>query len=163
LVNLFKKFVLARFPYFGKKERRLMRPLCCLCVRKTPSITFWMSQSIFMKLGDMYIMAPELISTAYFINPSRQTVCLCILTFIARQRLGKHHPMPTNIRKINELLDACLWICMCIPLSLLGNNSVKTFPRRRKIVGGVVSYVLHVVSKERGRNVFTRTSCLLIK
>jgi hypothetical protein len=36
-----------------------------------------MAEPIFMKLG-MYIMAPEPISTAYFINPSRQSVCLYV-------------------------------------------------------------------------------------
>jgi hypothetical protein len=40
-------------------------------------------------------MASELISTAYFINPSY------------------------------------LYVCICIPLSLLGNGSVNTFPRQR--------------------------------
>jgi hypothetical protein len=42
----------------------------------------------------MYIMTPEPILTAYLINPSQQSVCLCI------------------------------------PLSLLGNGSVKTLPRQ---------------------------------
>jgi hypothetical protein len=36
-----------------------------------------MPEPIFMKLG-MYIMAPEPISTVYFINPSHQSVCTCI-------------------------------------------------------------------------------------
>jgi hypothetical protein len=36
---------------------------------------------------------------------------------------------------------------MCIPLSLLGNNSVKTFSRQRRIVG-VVFYAVLIVSKE---------------
>jgi hypothetical protein len=43
----------------------------CLC---TPTISFWMRQQIFMKLR-MYIMAPQSISTAYFISPSHQSVC----------------------------------------------------------------------------------------
>jgi hypothetical protein len=61
---------------------------------------FWMPESIFMKLR-MYNMATELISTAYFINPFHQSVCLyvypsyrcsvkCITPFVARERLGKH-------------------------------------------------------------------------
>jgi hypothetical protein len=49
---------------------------------------------------------------------------------------------------------------LCIPLSLLGKNSVKTFPRERKIVGGAVFYAVRVVSKERRRLILTRTSCL---
>jgi hypothetical protein len=38
---------------------------------------------------------------------------------------------------------------LCI-LSLLGNNSIKTFPRQRRI-GGVVFYAVRVVSKENRR------------
>jgi hypothetical protein len=43
-----------------------------------------------MKLG-VYITAPGPISTAYFINPSQQSVCvcMCIPPVVARQRLGK--------------------------------------------------------------------------
>jgi hypothetical protein len=36
-------------------------------------INIWMPQPIFMKLG-MYIMAPDPISTAYYINPTHQSV-----------------------------------------------------------------------------------------
>jgi hypothetical protein len=47
-----------------------------------------MPEPVLMKL-DMYIMAPELISTAYFINPSRQSVCLHVYPpIIARQRIS---------------------------------------------------------------------------
>jgi hypothetical protein len=36
-------------------------------------------------------MTPEPISTAYFINPSNQSVCLCVYPLIvARQQLGKN-------------------------------------------------------------------------
>jgi hypothetical protein len=56
----------------------------------------------------------------------------------------------------------CLWVCQCIPLSLLGNNSVKTFPRQRRIVGGVVFYAVRVISKENGRLVLLRTACNII-
>jgi hypothetical protein len=59
-----------------------------------------MDEPIFMKLG-MYIMAPEPISTEYFINPSHQFVCLYVL-------LGNGY--------------------VKIPLSLPGNGSVKTLP-----------------------------------
>jgi hypothetical protein len=66
-----------------------------------------MPEPIFMKLG-MYIMAPESISTAYFINPSHQSVCLYVyLLIVARQRLGKHATMATNTHTtIEELLDS---------------------------------------------------------
>jgi hypothetical protein len=65
-----------------------------------------------MKLG-MYIMAPEPISAAYFINPFHQSVCLYVCMFIprivARQRIGK----------------------IVFLLSLLGNGWVKTLPLQR--------------------------------
>jgi hypothetical protein len=77
-----------------------------------------MPETIFMKLG-MYIMAPEPISGAYFINPYHQSVCqICISPIVARQRLGKHVPAATNTR----------------------NN--------RRIVGRVVLYAIRVVAKE---------------
>jgi hypothetical protein len=50
---------------------------------------------------------------------------------------------------------------LCIPLSLLGNNSVKTFPQQRRIFGGVVFYTVRVVTKESRRLVLPRTSCYL--
>jgi hypothetical protein len=51
-----------------------MRSPCCLCVSP---INFWMPEPIFMKLH-MYIMAPEPIWTAYFVNLSQQSVCLYV-------------------------------------------------------------------------------------
>jgi hypothetical protein len=46
--------------------------------------------TIFMKLG-MYIMAPEPMSMAYFLNPSHQSVCLYVYPpIVAKQRLGKN-------------------------------------------------------------------------
>jgi hypothetical protein len=138
-----------------------------------PHINFWMLEPIFMKRG-MYIMAPEPISTAYFINPSHQSVSVCVSLlslpgkgsvkcippFSARQRLGNTFP-PQRIQATSEeLLGVCVWVCLCIPLLLLGNNSVKTFPRERKIVGGIVFYAVLVVSKESTRLVLPRVSCV---
>jgi hypothetical protein len=57
-----------------------------LCVCVSPPINFQVPEPIFIKLG-MYIMACEPISTVYFINPSHQTVCLCVSPVIARQWL----------------------------------------------------------------------------
>jgi hypothetical protein len=51
-----------------------------------------MAEPIFMKFG-MYIMAPEPILTAYFINLSHQSACLYMYPLIvARQWLGKNPP-----------------------------------------------------------------------
>jgi hypothetical protein len=57
-----------------------------VCVSPLPPISCWKIEPVFMKLG-MYIMAPEPMSTAYFINPSHQSVYLPI---VATQRLGIH-------------------------------------------------------------------------
>jgi hypothetical protein len=53
-------------------------------------------------------MAPESISSAYFINPSHQSVCLYVYPpSIARQRIGKNVTVATNTHAtIEELLDA---------------------------------------------------------
>jgi hypothetical protein len=50
-----------------------------------------MSEPMFIKLG-MYIMAPEPILAAYFINPSSQSVCLYVYHIVAMQRHGKALP-----------------------------------------------------------------------
>jgi hypothetical protein len=84
----------------------------------------------------------------------------CIPPFGIRQRFGKHVPAATNTRNNRRIVGRIifyaahvlskknLWVCLCNPLPLLGNNSVKTFPPQRKIVGGVVFYAVRVVSKE---------------
>jgi hypothetical protein len=60
----------------------------CLFVYEAPP-NFWKPEPIFVKLG-IYIMAPEPISTTYFINSSHQSLCLYVYPLIvARQWLGK--------------------------------------------------------------------------
>jgi hypothetical protein len=55
-----------------------------------------MPEPIFMKLG-MYIMVPEPISTAYFLNASDQSVYLYVYPpIVARQRLSKNFTATTN-------------------------------------------------------------------
>jgi hypothetical protein len=91
-----------------------------------------MLEPIFINLG-MYIMAPKPISTAYFINPSHQSMCLYVYpSMIVRQRLGKNFTAATNAR----------------------NNSI--------IVGRVVLYAVRVVSKESRWLFLPRTSCFFI-
>jgi hypothetical protein len=81
---------------FQNNKGRLMRSPCCLCVCVSSLQTFSMPQTILMKFGTC-IIAPEPISTAYFINPSHQSVCLYVYHHIvARQRLGKHVLAPTQ-------------------------------------------------------------------
>jgi hypothetical protein len=76
----------------------------------------------------MYIMAPELISTVYVINPSHQYVSVCVSVlsllgkhpvkctppFIDRQRLEKHAPAAVNTRNNVSILGACI----CVPPSV---------------------------------------------
>jgi hypothetical protein len=71
----------------------------------------------------------------------------CIPLFIARQRLGNTFLRQRIHGTVEELLNAYVFMGLYIPLFLLGNSSVKTFPRQRKIAGGVVFYATHVVSK----------------
>jgi hypothetical protein len=75
-----------------------------------PPFNFWMSEPIFMKL-DNFIMAPELISTAYFINPFYQSVCQYVYPpIVARQRLGKNVTAATDTHtKIEEFWDASFY------------------------------------------------------
>jgi hypothetical protein len=58
---------------FWKKIKVGLCDFHAVCV--SHPINFWISEPVLTKLG-MYIMAPEPISTAYFINPSHQSVCL---------------------------------------------------------------------------------------
>jgi hypothetical protein len=84
-------------------------------------INFWMPGPVIMKLC-MYIMAPESIWTAHFINPYHQSVCLYTYTpIVARQRLSKYIPAATNAR----------------------NN--------RRNFGRVVFYMIRVMSKKSRR------------
>jgi hypothetical protein len=65
-----------------------------------------MAETISMKLG-IYIMVPEPILTAYFINPSDQSVSVYVSPVVARHRIGKKITPATNIlATIEELLDA---------------------------------------------------------
>jgi hypothetical protein len=89
-----------------------MRSPCCLCVYVPVCfymlpINFLMSELVFMKLG-MYIMAPEPVSLAYFINPSHQSLCPYVYPpIVARQQLDKNVTVATNTHvTIEELLDA---------------------------------------------------------
>jgi hypothetical protein len=95
---------------------------------------------------------------------------MCIPPIIAKQRLGKHVPAATNTRINRKIVGhifcvvrvvskESMWVCLCILLSLLGNGSINTLSRQRRIVGGGVFCVVRVVSKGNGRLVLPRTSC----
>jgi hypothetical protein len=138
-----------------------------------------------MKVG-MHIMAPEPISMALlhkYLTLVCVPVCLpqlsllgkgsvkCIPALVDRQWLGTQVPAATNTRNngrivgrvifyaVRALSKKSLWVCLCIPLSLSANNSVKTFQLQRRIIGGIVFYKVRVVPKENKRLVLPRTSC----
>jgi hypothetical protein len=105
--------------------------------------------------------------------PISLCVCKCIPPIVARH--GEHVLAATNTRN-NRRIVGCvvfcavhvvskesLCVCLCIPLSLLGNGSVNTFSRQRGIVGGVVFYAVRVVSKDSRRLVLSRTSCYIYR
>jgi hypothetical protein len=105
-----------------------MRWPYCLSLRLY--INFWITEPIFVELT-MYIIVPEPISTAYFINSSHQSVSLYMQSpIVSRQRLGK------NITAENGYT-----------------------PSNRRIVGRVVFYAIRVVWKESRRLVLPWTSC----
>jgi hypothetical protein len=147
--------LLTYFPKIGVCD------LLAVCVSLCPPVNFWMPEPIFMELG-VYIMAPELILTACM------SICVLLLgngsvnTFprqrIHATRIGGRVVLCT-IRVVSKESP---WICLCIPLSLLSNEVVNTFPRQRRIAADVVSFAVHVVSKESMRLVLHRSSCLPI-
>jgi hypothetical protein len=105
-------------------------------------------------------MAPESISTAYFINLFYQSA-------YTRQRFGKHVPVAANARNNiwtrHFLYGPCLikgeCVDLCIAVLSLCSNSVKAFQRQRRIVGSVVFYAVRFVSKANKGLVLPRT-CL---
>jgi hypothetical protein len=92
-----------------------------------------------MKLG-MYIMATGPISTAYFINPPPQSICVpvcisllslqgngsvkCIPPFDAKQRLCKHVPAATDTR-YNTRIVARVIFCA---VRVLSKESLSVYP-----------------------------------
>jgi hypothetical protein len=135
----------------------------CLC---NPPINFWTLKPIFIKPG-IYIC---IYNDTWAINPSQKSVCLYV--YVARQMLCKKchcsNEYTCNNKRIvgRDVFYAArviskenLWVCLCIPLSLLGNNSVKTFPWQQRIVGCIAFSAVRVVSKDRRRLVLPRTSC----
>jgi hypothetical protein len=80
-----------------------------------------MPEPIFMKFG-MYITAPQPVSMVYFTNPSHQSVCLYVYApIVARQTALLKRYHGTEYTNNNK-----------------------------RIVGCIVLYAVHVVSKETG-------------
>jgi hypothetical protein len=119
--------------------------------------------------SSMYIMALELISLAYFLNPSHQSVYLyvyppyrCLATARYTRSRGNEYAKQKRIVGSDSVLsEESLWISLCIRLSLEGIGSLNTSPQQRRIVAGIFFfYAICVVSKESTRLVFPRTFSL---
>jgi hypothetical protein len=77
-----------------------MRSPCCLCIRP---LVFLMPEPVFMKLG-MYIMPPEPISTAYFINPTHQPVYLYVYPRVSLLGNGSVNTFPRQPRIVGGVV-----------------------------------------------------------
>jgi hypothetical protein len=138
-----------------RNKSKLMRSTCCLCV--------W----ICMHLSTLELPNQSLWN---FVCISwHRCVCMCSPSIVATQRFSRYVIVPKNTRSSARIVGRIvlyaglvskesLWLCVPL-LSLLGNGSLNTFPQKRRIVGRVVFYVVHVISKESGRLVLPRTSC----
>jgi hypothetical protein len=119
-----QQWLLVYFPYFQKTKVGFMLSPFRLWVCESSPISYWMPEPVFMNLG-MHIMAPDPISTAYFIH---LCVCVCIPPIVARQRLGilypffivsqlfgKHVSAATNTRNNRRIIfDACVCGSVCV-------------------------------------------------
>jgi hypothetical protein len=92
--------VFSYFSYFKKIEVGFcdLHSVCvflylCVCVSLTPTSNFRMPEPVVMKLG-VYIIASEPISTAYFINPSHQSVCLYVYSPLSLLGNGSVNTFP---------------------------------------------------------------------
>jgi hypothetical protein len=76
--------------------------------------------------------------------------------------LRQHTHNRSNVGRIfyavRVLSKERVWVCASF--DYCQQLGIKTFPRQRRIVRGVVFYEAHVVSKESRRSVLPRTSCL---
>jgi hypothetical protein len=68
-----------------------------------PSVKVRMAESVLMKLG-IYFVELETISTAYFVNPSHKSACLCM------------HPLSLLV---NGLVKTLPWLRACARLEQL--------------------------------------------
>jgi hypothetical protein len=74
-----------------------------------------------MKLG-MYIMAPEPTSSAYFINPSHQSVALIAYpSLVARQLLVKNFTAETSRHKNRRIVECIFFYDVRVVKGKLGD------------------------------------------
>jgi hypothetical protein len=135
-----------------------MRSPSCLCIYvSSPSSTFkCLNQSLWNFVHITWQLNPSRRRTYKSLPSFCVSLCVSLLSFLGNGSAKTRHFLcgPCLIKGESAL-------CLCIPLSLLGNNSVKTFPRQQRIVGGIVFYAVRFVTKERRRAVLPRISFFL--
>jgi hypothetical protein len=72
---------------------------CCLCIPPSPSTNQLLN-------ARSYILAPEPISYAYFINPSHQSVYPSV---VATQQFGEHGPVATNTLSTRRIVRSAVF------------------------------------------------------
>jgi hypothetical protein len=95
-------------------------------------------------------MAPEPISMVYFINPSHQSVCMCTAPTVTRQLLRRHVSVATNTRNsrrtaggvISKESEGLYVDPPIVARQRLGRHVL----RQQRSVGGIIFYVVHVIS-----------------
>jgi hypothetical protein len=134
-----------------------MRSSGYLCVCEFPQLTYeCLNQSFSNLVRILRHLSQSQRHTSLFLPP-RLCARVCNPPFVARQRLGKHVRAVKNARN-NRRIAGRVPVAFCIPLPLL-DNSIKTFPRKQRIVGVVVFYAVRVV----GDKFFTELSVLFFK
>jgi hypothetical protein len=98
--------------------------------------------------------------------PSSDPICMKLGMCVCGVCIQSISPFQWHI--LHKSISLVLCVCISIPLSLLGNDYVKTLLRQqihnnRRIFGHLMLYVVHVVSKDSRRLVLPRTCyCYLV-
>jgi hypothetical protein len=145
----------------------------CVCVSVNLPVHSQMPELVLMKHG-IYVYRGSWACLNGLLHRSLSSVLVFVRVsprIVARQRLRRHDPVAKNTRNNRRIIGVVvfytgpvvpkesLWVCLCVPLSLLWLR--KHVPLQRRIVGGVVLYAVHMVSKESRRLALPRTSCLI--
>jgi hypothetical protein len=113
-----------------------MQSPCCMCLWIPPISTFECLRQSLWNLA-LYHRIRAHLNGALHKSLSLVTVCVCIPPIVARQRLGKMYPFIARQRldrHVTAATNATIGhVCLCASLSLLGNNSVKTFSRQKEV------------------------------
>jgi hypothetical protein len=128
-------------PYFGKKLKYAYA-IPILCVWIPTLLTFECLNQYLWNLLCITCTSAHIEGVLHrSLNSDYRLMSILI---VARRRFGKHVSAATNTRNNRIIVAwAYLWVCLCIPLSSIGKNSVKKNFRR------VIFYADPFIAKER--------------